>query len=92
MEARELEILKGHLLNMRSLGQMCFMEIRTGRNIEYAIVEEPNLVKVLQKLHLESVVMLKGRWQIHQGRREMLVAEAEIIAEAQAPPPVELAK
>ncbi|MBN9395524.1 MAG: aspartate--tRNA(Asn) ligase [Candidatus Melainabacteria bacterium] len=92
MEARELEILKGHLLNMRSLGQMCFMEIRTSRNIEYAIVEEPSLVKVLQKLHLESVVMLKGRWQIHQGRREMLVAEAEIIAEAQAPPPVELAK
>lgn len=86
------EVLAGHLLNMRSLGQMCFMEIRTGRSVEHALVEDPALVKILQKLHLESVVSLKGRWQEHQGRREMLVSEAEVLAEAQAPPPVELAK
>lgn len=85
--------LAGWLHRLRDLSHVCFLILRDGKGTAQIVIEEPELVRQLAHLHLETVISIEGTVvampqapggvEIHQPTIEILTPAAE-------PPPFDL--
>lgn len=89
-----LVVLKGHIYAMRRMGSIAFMILRDRSGTIQVVVEDPDLLKIINGLSVESVVSATG--QLVETNRppgaELKLHKIEVLSEPASPLPVEINK
>lgn len=85
--------ISGWLHRFRQLGSVSFLVVRDGKGLAQVVVSDSEQVRLLDRLHAESVLRVRGTAvAVSQapGGVEIHEPEIEVISEATAPPPFDL--
>lgn len=85
-------ILHGHVLGLRRLGNIAFIQLRDRTGTAQIVVESPSLLQSIESLSLESAIECTGLVVQNNQQVEVQLRELTVLSSGHSLPPVEIGK